>query len=179
MLPPQPGMKVLDIGCGTGSHLRLYQQAGCEVFGIDTSPSMLQQARQNLDEAVELYYGDASRMPYPDHHFDLILSSTVLHEMAPAVRSKVLDEAKRVLKRNGRILIIDFHPGPLKFPKGWFYKAAINIAEFLAGREHFKNSRQFLRNGGLLPLVEGKGFVVINRRILTGGNMIVCLLRPQ
>ncbi|GAF88483.1 unnamed protein product, partial [marine sediment metagenome] len=48
MFPPREGMAVLDVGCGTGIHLELYQKAGCNVYGIDQSPSMLQVARNRL-----------------------------------------------------------------------------------------------------------------------------------
>ncbi len=132
MLPPKSGMKVLDIGCGTGAHLVHYQKVQCQVYGVDTSPSMLKRARLKLGERADLRQVDASTLPYPDNHFDIIIFSTVLHEMAPDLRVKVLTEAHRVLKASGRILIIDFHPGPLKPVKGWIYKFIINIAEFLA-----------------------------------------------
>ena len=179
MLPPNPGMKVLDIGCGTGAHLKLYQKAGCEIYGIDTSPSMFEQAKQKLGEDANLHFGDASKMPYPDSQFDLITSSTVLHEMPPEVRSNVLGEAKRVLKKNGHILLIDFHTGPFKPLKGWFYKSIITIAEISAGREHFRNYRQFMKTGGLSTLIEKHRLIVVKEKILSGGNMVICLLHPS
>jgi len=46
MLPPEQGMKVLDVGCGTGIHLSLYQKTGCNLYGIDSSPAMLDIASQ-------------------------------------------------------------------------------------------------------------------------------------
>lgn len=179
MFPPQAGMKVLDIGCGTGAHLKLYQNAGCEVYGVDASPSMFGQAKEKLGEEANLHFGDASNMPYPDNQFDLITSSTVLHEMAAAVRSNVLKEAKRVLKKDGHILLIDFHSGPLKPLKGWFYKIIITIAEISAGREHFKNYRQFMRSGGLDALIEKHGLIIEQRKILSGGNMVIYILQKN
>ena len=118
MFPPWKGMAVLDVGCGAGVHLEIYQKAGCDVFGIDMSPGMLQAARTRLGEDAELCLGDASKMPYPDEKFDLIMMTMVLHEMPPAVRSAVIDESKRTLKQNGRILLIDYHPGPVRPLKG-------------------------------------------------------------
>ena len=54
MVPPKDGMLVLDIGCGTGTSLRLYHDAGCRAFGIDLSPSMLAVARNKLGARADL-----------------------------------------------------------------------------------------------------------------------------
>ena len=54
MFPPKEGMRVLEIGCGTGTNLKLYQKAGCEVYGIDLSPSMLKVASNKLGEQARM-----------------------------------------------------------------------------------------------------------------------------
>ena len=177
MFPPKEGMAVLDIGCGTGAHLEHYQKAGCDVFGIDQSPSMLQVARNRLGESANLCMGDASNMPYPDNEFDLIIISTALHEMPREVRSAVINESKRTLKENGRILLIDFHPGPTRPLKGWLYKTIITFVEFVAGREHFKNYRDFIANKGLPTLISAHGLSVDKEKIVSGGNIALFLLR--
>jgi demethylmenaquinone methyltransferase/2-methoxy-6-polyprenyl-1,4-benzoquinol methylase len=138
---------------------------------------MFEQAKAKLGEDANLHFGDASNMPYPDNHFNLITSSTVLHEMPAEVRSNVLEEAKRVLKDNGHILLIDFHTGPFKPLKGWFYKGIITIAEISAGREHFKNYRQFMRTGGLKTLLDKHRLTIEKQKILSGGNMVIYLLQ--
>ena len=177
MLPPKSGMKVLDIGCGTGAHLVHYQKVLCQVSGVDTSPSMLERARLKLGERADLRQVNASTLPFPDNHFDIILLSTVLHEMPPDLRKYVLLEAHRVLKESGRILIIDFHPGPLKPIKGWVYKIIINIAEFVAGREHFKNSRQYLASGGIPALIDDCKLKIENYKIVSGGNFGIFIIK--
>jgi ubiquinone/menaquinone biosynthesis C-methylase UbiE len=179
MFPPREGMAVLDVGCGTGAHLEYYQKANCNVYGIDLSLSMLQVARQRLGESANLYLGDASCMPYQDKRFDLIVMSTVLHEMPRAVRSAVINEAKRTLREDGRILLIDFHPGPIKPFKGWLYKSIITLVEFAAGREHFKNYRDFIANNGLPALASACGLSVDKDKIVTGGNIGLFLLRSD
>lgn len=179
MFPPREGMVVLDVGCGTGVHLELYQKAGCNVFGIDQSPSMLQVARNRLGESANLYMGDASNMPYPDKEFDLIIISTVLHEMPRAVRSAVIDESKRTLNEDGRILLIDFHPGPKRPLKGWIYKSIITFAEIGAGREHFKNYRDFIANKGLPELISTHGLSIDKEKIVSGGNIALFLLSSE
>jgi ubiquinone/menaquinone biosynthesis C-methylase UbiE len=177
MLPPKPGMKVLDIGCGTGAHLVHYQKIQCQVSGVDTSPSMLERARLKLGEQANLTQVDASTLPFPDKNFDIILLSTVLHEMGPDLRKNVLLEAHRVMKDSGRIIIIDFHPGPLKPIKGWIYKIIINIAEFVAGREHFKNSRNYLANGGIPALIVSCQLQIENYKIVSGGNFGIFVIK--
>jgi ubiquinone/menaquinone biosynthesis C-methylase UbiE len=177
MLPPKSGMKVLDIGCGTGAHLVHYQKVLCQVSGVDTSPSMLKRARLKLGERADLSLVSASKLPHPDNHFDIILLSTILHELAPELRIKVLTEARRVRKESGRILIIDFHPGPLKPVKGWIYKIIINIAEFIAGREHFKNSRQYLASGGIPALIDDCKLEIENYKIVSGGNFGIFVIK--
>lgn len=179
MYPPTAGMKVLDVGCGTGSHLLAYQQAGCEVYGIDMSPSMLQQAQGKLGEEANLHLGDASDMPYEDDLFDLITTTLMLHEMSPTVRDAVITEMKRVLKPDGHLLFIDFHPGKLKFPKGWMTKGFITISEIIAGREHYKNYRQFMRTKGLPTLIDTHQLTIKQQKVVSGGNMILFLLSPE
>ena len=179
MFPPREGMAVLDIGCGTGAYLEHYQRAGCNVSGIDQSPSMLQVARNKLGESADLYMGDASNMPYQDKEFDLIIMSTVLHEMPREVRAVVINEAKRTIKEDGRILLIDFHPGPIRPLKGWLYKSIITFIEFAAGGEHFKNYRDFIANKGLPALISTPGLLIDQEKIVGGGNIALFLLRSK
>lgn len=179
LYPPHAGMSVLDVGCGTGVHLERYQKAGCSVFGIDQSPAMLAVARNRLGENADLHQGDASAMPYSSGQFDLITMMTVLHEMSPDVRSAVLKECIRALKAGGRMLLIDFHPGPIQPGKGWFFKGFIFIIERIAGGDHFKNYRHFMKNRGIPGLISTHELVVDREKIVTGGNIALYLLRKK
>ena len=176
MFPPKKEMHVLDVGCGTGIHLQLYQRAGCIVSGIDSSPSMLRVARNRLGEGANLYLGDASSMPYQDGKFDLVIMSTVLHEMPPRVRDAAVDESKRTCKQHGRILLIDFHPGPVRPFKGWINKGIIFVVELAAGRDHFRNYRDFISKDGLTGLVSSHKLSVDQKKIVAGGNIALYLL---
>ena len=176
MFRPSKGMSILDVGCGTGSHLELYQRYKCDLYGIDLSPSMLGIARERLGDAAQLDLGDATDMPYEDGKFDLVISMLSLHEMSPETRSGVLNETKRVLKPDGRILLIDFHPGPYQPLQGWVSKIIILFSELAAGREHFRNYRQFMRTKGLSTLLSGNQMQVEKKSILAGGTFAVCLV---
>jgi demethylmenaquinone methyltransferase/2-methoxy-6-polyprenyl-1,4-benzoquinol methylase len=97
--------------------------------------------------------------------------------MSPQVRSDVLKETKRILKKDGRLLIIDFHPGPLKKLKGIYSKVIITLSEILAGREHHKNYRNFMNNGGLPGLIQFSDFIIEEKKIVSGGNFGIYLLK--
>ena len=176
MLRPSKGMNILDVGCGTGSHLELYQRYGCNLYGIDLSPSMLEAARARLGDSARLELGDATSMPYEDHKFDLIISMLSLHEMAQQTRPGVLSEMKRVLKDDGRILLIDFHPGPYQPLQGWISKVIIFFSELAAGREHYRNYRQFIASKGLSTLAAQSSLEVEKQSILAGGTFVVLLV---
>ena len=176
MAAPKRGMRVLDVGCGTGAQLAIYEQAGCEVFGIDLSQSMLSIARTKLSEQAVLTTGDATRMPYPDQAFDLVISSLFLHQLDAGVRSVALDEVKRVVRTEGRIMLVDFHPGPVDSKKGKLTKYLISAVEFLAGWEHYSNSRDFLSRGGIPNLASNHHLKVRKKFIVSDGNLGIFLL---
>jgi ubiquinone/menaquinone biosynthesis C-methylase UbiE len=179
MYPPQEGMHVLDVGCGTGTNLMLYHEAGCKVFGIDLSPAMVEVAQKKLGDRAEIRQGDASKMAYPDGLFDLVIGFLTLHEMPSQIRLAVISEMARVMKPDGRILLIDHHPGPFRFPKGWIYRAIILFFEIMAGREHFRNHRDFLSSKGLLNLISTQNLRVVSKKIVSGGNIALFLVNSE
>ncbi|MBL0715539.1 MAG: class I SAM-dependent methyltransferase [Desulfosarcina sp.] len=179
MVPLEKGMRVLEVGCGTGTNLQMYHQAGCDVFGIDPSPAMLRVAHRKLGPEAHLHQGDAARMPYPDDTFDLGLAMLTLHEMPRSTRLRVIGEFLRVVKREGRLLLIDFHPGPLKFPGGYGNKLFILLIERIAGREHFRNHCDFIARGGLLPFIERSYLTIEKRKIISGGNLALFAVKSR
>lgn len=177
VVSPQEGMKVLDVGCGTGAQLAIYQKGGCQVFGIDLSHPMLRVARSNLGDRATLSLGDAVRMPYPERTFDLVISSLFLHQLNPGLRVGVLKEAVRVLRPEGQIILIDFHAQDRRSIKGKFTHAFISLIEFSAGWEHFSNSRDFLAQDGIPPLAADLGLKNRKTIVVGNGNLGVYLLR--
>lgn len=173
---PKEGMAILDVGCGTGLHLELYRKYRCAMYGIDSSPSMLEIAKKRLGDSAKLHLGDASEMPYEDRSFDLVIAMLALHEMNYVTRSSVIREMKRVLKHSGRILLIDFHPGPIRPLQGWITKLIITLSEIAAGRKHFRNYRHFIGIKGLPTLITEHGLVIEKQRVVSGGALAVFLL---
>ena len=176
LAPPSPGLMVLDVGCGTGSDLELYHQGGCEIHGVDISPAMVKVARRKFGENVDLRVCDASQIPYEDQTFDLVLSTFTFHEMPHELRAEVLQEMIRVLKKDGRLLLTDFSPGPYPFPMGWLTRFGNLIMECIAGWEHLTNGLDFLKRGGLEGLIETFPLRVERSKIISAGNLLFMLL---
>jgi|Deesub1362A_J573_1020465.scaffolds.fasta_scaffold00295_9 ubiquinone/menaquinone biosynthesis C-methylase UbiE len=96
LLRPRPGQCLLDVGCGTGNHLLLFQQHGLDVTGIDPSEPMLDVARDKLGHRAELRVGVAEDLPFDDNAFDLVTLIATLEFCQKPYRA--LAEAFRVAK---------------------------------------------------------------------------------
>jgi ubiquinone/menaquinone biosynthesis C-methylase UbiE len=109
-----PGESVLDVGCGTGSLVIAAKQrvgpAGI-VAGIDASPEMINRANRKAKRRgteVVLKNAPAEALPFPDAHFDAVLSTLMLHHLPVKARHACVREIRRVLKPGGRVLAVDF-----------------------------------------------------------------------
>ena len=93
------------------------------------------------------------------------------------MRSSVLSEMKRIIKADGRVLLIDFHAGrPIQL-KGWLSKLMIVFIEVAAGRRHFRNYRHFMSIGGLPTLIDRSQFLIDKERIVGNNTIAIYLLR--
>jgi demethylmenaquinone methyltransferase/2-methoxy-6-polyprenyl-1,4-benzoquinol methylase/phosphoethanolamine N-methyltransferase len=107
------GEKVLDVGCGTGSlaiAVKAKAGAGTDVHGIDAAPEMIDVARRKAARKgadVNFRVGLIEDLPFPDDHFDLALSSFVLHHLPDDLKRTGFAEIRRALKPGGRFLAVD------------------------------------------------------------------------
>jgi ArsR family transcriptional regulator len=97
---------LLELGCGSGIMIsQLMPRLGATI-GVDHSPAMLAEARQNLSKyKVDLRLGNLEHLPLADGSVDIALCHMVLHHLQDP--SKALSEAARVLKKSGKMIIID------------------------------------------------------------------------
>ncbi len=113
-LNPVENEKILLTGIGTGLDIP-WLPHGPRYTGIDLTPAMLERARQQIGsrDDIELKIADAMQMPFADNHFDTIIMHLILAVVPDSQRA--LQEAQRVLRPGGRILILDkfIRPGQL------------------------------------------------------------------
>ena len=111
----EPGMRILDLGCGTGTLALLIKRAhpGAHVAGLDIDPRILEIARQKIAAAgleIELRQGSAEAAGLEPASFDRVLTSLVLHHLTTAEKLDTLRAVRRALRPGGELHVADFGP---------------------------------------------------------------------
>jgi ubiquinone/menaquinone biosynthesis C-methylase UbiE len=146
----KPGDSVLEVGCGTGTlTLAAKRKAGPsgKVFGIDIIPGMIELSQRKAAQAnvdITFQLGSIDAIPFPADQFDVAMCSFMIFHMSDMVRTKGIAEIYRVLKPQGRLLVLD-----LALPTGPVPRA---IAKLLLGFMLQHDPRE------LVPLMENSGF---------------------
>ncbi|CAN5715611.1 class I SAM-dependent methyltransferase [soil metagenome] len=108
------GERVLDVAAGTGNTAIAAARRWCDVVGIDFVPELLDRARERAKAeslAIDFRHGDAEAIPFPDHSFDVVLSTFGV--MFAVDQSQTAAELLRVCRRGGRIGLANFPPDSL------------------------------------------------------------------
>ncbi len=110
----QPQDRVLEVAVGTGAALLAILKRVDKtniVHGVDLSPRMLEKTRRAVAEAgftnVNLRQGDARSLPFDDNSFDVLFNSYMLDLIPLDDMPIVLGEFRRVLKNNGRLVLVN------------------------------------------------------------------------
>ncbi len=148
-LAPQPGERILDVGCGDGALTAKIAASGASVVGIDASPSMVAAAQQlGLDARVL----PAEQMPFTGE-FDAAFSNAALHWMhnQPAVLAAI----RKSLKPGGRFVAEMGGQGNIA-------SIRVAVAAVLArhGVDRVDNANVFFTPDSYRPLLEAAGFAV-------------------
>lgn len=100
MLQPQPGEKILDLGCGTGDLANELSTHDVTIIGVDQSANMITQAKKKYPH-ISFELQDATHLPYMNE-FDAVFSNAVLHWVKQP--KQALDRIYRSLKPGGRFI---------------------------------------------------------------------------
>jgi ubiquinone/menaquinone biosynthesis C-methylase UbiE len=152
--------RVLDLASGTGT-LAIWMKTAdpeAEVVGIDGDPSILEiasrkAARANV--AVTLDHGLSHDLPYPDAHFDCVVSSLFFHHLSWADKQRTVREVFRVLRPGGELHVADWGRASNFVMRGLFL-----LVQALDG---FETTRDNVA-GRLVELFEHGGFVEVAQR---------------
>jgi ubiquinone/menaquinone biosynthesis C-methylase UbiE len=170
-----PGEKVIDIACGTGAQLFEIAVIASTVTGVDISESMIDYAtktvkKKNISNA-SFFVCDATNLSmFKPNSFDVAVMTLALHQFSPDLHSPILDEIKRIVNK---IIIVDYAVPLLNNYAG----IGSRVAEFLAGREHNRNFKQYYMLGGLNAILPANN-LKIQKSVIFGERafqLAVCL----
>jgi len=165
------GDRVLDIGCATGDQVLHYARSGIAAIGLDRELGMLGMAQRNRRKQnllnASFILADAQHLPFRDNSFDGASISFALHENETAAIDGIVAEMKRVVGRNGAIIVTDFRVPLPRGIAGYFVRAI----EFMVGRRNYRCFKGYIAQGGLREILRKNGLPLekrddMNNRIL-------------
>lgn len=109
----KPGEKILDAGCGAGFMSRIYARQGAEVVGCDRAGGMIKQAETEEEKnslGIKYVQCDITKLSFKDQQFDAVSCVAVLIHDSPEECQAFFDEAYRVMKPGGRMVVSIMHP---------------------------------------------------------------------
>lgn len=154
----EPGSRVIDIACGTGSlALAIARRAG-QVTGIDLSEGLIGLAVRSAEKRgvgnAQFEVRDASDLScYADREFDAAVISMAIHQFEKGLAVRILKEMKRIADRQ---IVVDYN-APLPANLSGFIAKGI---ERFAGGNHFHNFSEFMRLGGMDYFLDRSGLAV-------------------
>ena len=151
--------EIIDVGCGTGRFSFFIADKCKSVLGIDISEKNINRADRNLsrDHRKNISFRHISLhriISERKEPFDYAVMTYVLHEIDAVERVKHLKEMSEIANK---IIIGDYvYPG-----NSGFWNLLNEVVEFAAGRDHYKNYKSFLANGGINKIASEAGLKII------------------
>ena len=109
LVEPQPGDRVLDLGCAAGAISDYLSSLGCETVGVDAEPLAVEKARE-LFPALSFQLANVARLPFEDSSFDKAVAADLVEHLDDQTFRAMLRETKRVLRPGGTLSL--YTPNP-------------------------------------------------------------------
>ena len=161
------GNRVLDIACGTGSFSMLIAGKAGSVSGIDISDNFIDMAIRNSIKRgihnLSFTCMDASDLSgFSNREFDVSVTSMSVHQFDEKLALKILSEMKRI---SGKVILIDYN---FPLPVGFYGRLASGI-ERLAGGDHYRNFKKYIKNGGITYYTANSGLNTVYSKVTGKG----------
>lgn len=101
--------KILDLGCGIGLTDFHLKKTFKNLTGVDVSSKSIQMAKEHNPE-VQYFEYSGQKLPFEDESFDFVFTINVMHHVNPDNWIPFLEEAKRVLKNGGKLIVFEHNP---------------------------------------------------------------------
>jgi len=165
----------LDVCCGTGKQCRLLAEHS-PTIGLDLDVNMLKFAKSRAPD-ISFVCADAARLPFKSGVFRYVTISLALHDKPEVIRRSMIRGAIELLSFGGELLLFDFEqPASTKKKIGY---ALIYLIERMAGQEHFANSREFLKAGGLTRFLQRCGVSATRQASGTWASLTLLSAAPK
>lgn len=155
----EPNSNVIDVGCGTGRFSFSIADKVNKIIGVDLSSKNIFTANKTLQKnpnnKISFLHTSLAKLISQNHHYDYAVMTYVIHEVNPEDRIALLNEMKKIADK---IIIGDYL---VSIRKG-FWSLLNEIVEFLAGKDHYTNFKDFNANNGLHGLVHRADLKVIS-----------------
>lgn len=171
------GNRALDVCCGTGAQCFYYSRMGVIATGIDKEIKMINNAnrkkKKSKIENVFFQVADAQNLPFKDSFFDCASISFALHENESNTRDKIISEMKRVVKKDGTLIFIDFS---VPLPKN-YHSCLTKFIEWIIGSNNFRLFKNYIKEDGLDGLLKRNQLWEEKRDYLKNGNVLIIKAR--
>ncbi|MBI2110607.1 class I SAM-dependent methyltransferase [Candidatus Woesearchaeota archaeon] len=169
--------KILDIGCGNCRNLLPFAQQGFQCYGIDFSREMLEKAHlyaKKHNFKVKLRQAHMEHLPFKENTFDYCISIASFHHIeTKQKRKKSLQEMRRVLKRDGYLLLAVWNKLQWRF----LFSKKDSFITWHVKRKSYQRYNHLFTYLELKKLVQEAGFQIIKSNIF--GRNLIFLLKNQ
>jgi SAM-dependent methyltransferase len=109
LVDPQPGERVLDLGCAAGAVSHFLSTLGCETVGVDAEPRAVDKARELFPD-LQFQLANVARLPFDEASFDKAVAADLVEHLDDDSFAAMLRETRRVLRPGGTLSI--YTPNP-------------------------------------------------------------------
>ncbi len=170
----EPGMAILDVGCGRGEILRHAAQLGADAYGIDYAAVAVELSHRVIDGIngitpgkTAVFQADAKKLPFPTGYFDRVLMFDVVEHLYPWELHQALLEVHRVLKPDGLFVV---HTAPNVWYDRYAYPVVRTFRSLMGkGDKYPKNPREFLVSVNEHVHVNEQSFLSMRRTLAKAG----------